>query len=140
MKRKELKRKEFLAAVHELAEQLGSRLYDLVQGESDRLRAAALEVATAELRGVVGTASPGAAPPETSPSDRAPRRCKVCGEFGHNARRHRERATSEERPVEPSAAAVGERTPAAQARRERFARIEAARRGRERTERGPEAG
>lgn len=42
-----MKRKEFLAAVHELAEQLGSRLYDLVDGESERLRAATLGIDTA---------------------------------------------------------------------------------------------
>lgn len=100
-----MNRTDFLAAVHELAEQLGRELYDLVAAESERVRAAALEVATAQLRSAVG-ADDVVVPeldvaPGPGPKRRAPIRCRACGEIGHNARRHRGEVAVDAQPDQP---------------------------------------
>lgn len=125
-----MNRASFLAEVHELAEQLGRRLYDLVAAESERVRAQALELATAQLRATVGGESEQAEP--AAASRRNPPRCAVCDELGHNARRHKRDAPTPPEPTappgpdddeEPTRAAVLSPPPA---RPDRFSRIEAA--------------
>jgi hypothetical protein len=88
-------RADFVAAVHELAEQLGTELWTIVEGQIERAKAQALETALEQLRAAIAGGEVAAEPTnrdvETEPSAaagrRAPRRCSKCDDLGHDKRR-----------------------------------------------------
>jgi len=117
-------RTSFLAAVHELAEQLGSRLYALVEKQSERARAAALEIAKGKLRAELQPDDK-AAPVETAPPPRKRRqqRCSKCQSTEHNARGCDENADDESRAEAAAQAPVVVTPPLTEARPLRQHRI-----------------
>lgn len=68
-----MKRESFLAAVHELAEQLGRQLFAIVQKQSERARAQALELAKDQLRAELEGTHAEEAGPDAVEAKRAPR-------------------------------------------------------------------
>lgn len=95
-----MNRDDFLAQVRELAEQLGAEIWSIVERQTERARAAALEVAVGRLRGELGG---GADEPESAIPRRSPRRCSSCRQLGHDARKCPGSASGDSEPPAPAA-------------------------------------
>lgn len=80
-------RDDFLAAVHELADQLGAKLWRIVERQTEAAKAAALHVAMEQLQQQIDGEEPIAPIAVPEARRRAPRRCSTCDRLGHDARR-----------------------------------------------------
>lgn len=126
-----MKREDFMARVHELAELLGGRLYTLVAKQSEAVRATALHEAKERMLAELGDDQ--VAPERRGSKKRKQQRCSKCQSTEHNARR----CDAEVEEVEAEAPDDDEDKPAiaspptTSAGADRFARLEeaSARRG-----------